>query len=124
MTLIEDSNKAVETMLKMKDIMLEQSQQLSHTEDQFSEIYENIEVTKQGVTSIYDTVKNMDEERLMVVELVRKLSEIAADNAAGTQEILASTEMLDGMVKDVSEASEQLVSVSDNIEKSVSGFTV
>ncbi len=123
-TLIEDSNKAVETMLKMKDIMLEQSQQLSHTEDQFSEIYENIEVTKQGVTSIYDTVKNMDEERLMVVELVRKLSEIASDNAAGTQEILASTEMLDGMVKDVSEASEQLVSVSDNIEKSVSGFTV
>ena len=123
-TLIEDSNKAVETMLKMKDIMLEQSKQLSHTEDQFSEIYENIEVTKQGVTSIYDTVKNMDEERLMVVELVRKLSEIAADNAAGTQEILASTEMLEGMVKDVSEASEQLVSVSDNIEKSVSGFTV
>ncbi len=60
----------------------------------------------------------------MVVELVRKLSEIAADNAAGTQEILASTEMLEGMVKDVSEASEQLVSVSDNIEKSVSGFTV
>ncbi len=111
-------------MLKMKDIMLEQSKQLSHTEDQFSEIYENIEVTKQGVTSIYDTVKNMDEERLMVVELVRKLSEIAADNAAGTQEILASTEMLEGMVKDVSEASEQLVSVSDNIEKSVSGFTV
>lgn len=122
--LIQDSNKAVETMVRMKDIMLEQSQQLSHTEDQFSEIYENIEVTKQSVTSIYDTVKNMDEERLMVVELVRKLSEIAADNAAGTQEILASSEMLGGMVKDVSEASGQLVSVSDEIEKSVSGFTV
>lgn len=123
-TLIEESNNSMETMLKMKDIMLEQSKQLSHTEDQFSEIYENIEVTKQGVTSIYDTVKNMDEERLMVVELVRKLSEIASDNAAGTQEILASTEMLDGMVKDVSDVSKQLVSVSDNIEKSVSGFTV
>ena len=123
-TLIEESNNSMETMLKMKDIMLEQSKQLSHTEDQFSEIYENIEGTKQGVTSIYDTVKNMDEERLMVVELVRKLSEIASDNAAGTQEILASTEMLDGMVKDVSDVSKQLVSVSDNIEKSVSGFTV
>lgn len=123
-SLIEDSNKSVETMLKLKDIMLEQSKQLSHTEDQFSEVYENIEITKQSVNSIYDTVKNMDQERLMVVELVRKLSEIAADNAAGTQEILASTEMLDGMVKDVSEASEELVTVSDNIEKSVSGFTV
>ena len=104
--------------------MLEQSQQLSHTEDQFTDIYENIEVAKQSVTSIYDTVRNMDQERLTVVELVQKLSEIAADNAAGTQEILASSEMLDGMVKDVSEASGQLVSVSDDIEKSVSGFTV
>lgn len=122
--LIKDSNEAVETMLRMKDIMLEQSSQLTHTEDQFSEIYENIEVTKQSVTAIYDTVKNMDEERLMVVELVRKLSEIAADNAAGTEQILASSEMLDGMVKDVSEASGQLVSVSDEIEKSVGGFTV
>ncbi len=122
--LINDSNKAVETMVRMKDIMLEQSQQLSHTEDQFTDIYENIEVAKQSVTSIYDTVRNMDQERLTVVELVQKLSEIAADNAAGTQEILASSEMLDGMVKDVSEASGQLVSVSDDIEKSVSGFTV
>ena len=122
--LIKDSNEAVETMLRMKDIMLEQSSQLTHTEDQFSEIYENIEVTKQSVTAIHDTVKNMDEERLMVVELVRKLSEIAADNAAGTEQILASSEMLDGMVKDVSEASGQLVSVSDEIEKSVGGFTV
>lgn len=123
-TLIEDSNNAVETMHRMKDIMLEQNSQLSHTEEQFSEIYENIEVTKRGITTIYDTVKNMNKERLVVVDVVRKLSEIAADNAAGTEQILASTEMLESTVKDVSDASEQLVTVSSNIEQSVSDFTV
>lgn len=123
-TLLEDSNNAVETMHKMKDIMLEQSKQLSYTEEQFKEIHQNIEVTKQGVTNIFDTVKNMDEERLRVVDVVQKLSEIAADNAAGTEEIMASTEMLDTMVKNVSEVSEELVGVSHNIEDSVSGFTV
>lgn len=122
--LIEDSNNAVETMHKMKDIMLEQSKQLTYTEEQFSEIYSNIEVTKQGITTIYDSVRNMNKERLVVVDVVQKLSEIASDNAAGTEEILASTEMLETTVRDVSDASEQLVTVSSNIGESVSGFTV
>ncbi len=123
-TLLADSNNAVETMHKMKDIMLEQSKQLSYTEEQFKEIHQNIEVTKQGVANIFDTVKNMDKERLMVVDVVQKLSEIASDNAAGTEQIMASTEMLDTMVKNVSDVSEELVGVSQNIEQSVSGFTV
>ncbi len=122
--LIEDSNNAVETMHKMKDIMLEQSKQLTYTEEQFSEIYSNIVVTKQGITTIYDSVRNMNKERLVVVDVVQKLSEIASDNAAGTEEILASTEMLETTVRDVSDASEQLVTVSSNIGESVSGFTV
>ena len=102
-SLIEESNNAVETMHKMKEIMLEQSRLLSYTEDQFAEIYENIEVTKRGVTTIYDTVRSMDEERLSVVNVVKKLSEIASDNASGTKEILSSTEMLNNMIKDVTE---------------------
>ena len=122
--LIEDSNNAVETMHKMKDIMLEQSKQLTYTEEQFSEIYSNIEVTKQGITTIYDSVRNMNKERLVVVDVVQKLSEIASDNAAGTEQILASTEMLETTVRDVSDASEQLVTVSSNIGESVSVFTV
>ena len=122
--LIEDSNNAVETMHKMKDIMLEQSKQLTYTEEQFSEIYSNIEVTKQGITTIYDSVRNMNKERLVVVDVVQKLSEIASDNAAGTEQILASTEMLETTVRDVSDASGQLVTVSSNIGESVSGFTV
>ena len=124
LNLIEDSNNAVETMHKMKDIMLEQSKQLTYTEEQFSEIYSNIEVTKQGITTIYDSVRNMNKERLVVVDVVQKLSEIASDNAAGTEQILASTEMLETTVRDVSDASEQLVTVSSNIGESVSGFTV
>ena len=104
--------------------MLEQSKQLTYTEEQFSEIYSNIEVTKQGITTIYDSVRNMNKERLVVVDVVQKLSEIASDNAAGTEQILASTEMLETTVRDVSDASEQLVTVSSNIGESVSGFTV
>ena len=123
-TLIADSGKAVASMEEMKKIMLEQSHQLFNTEEQFKEMYQDIEVTKQSVSAIYDTVKKMDEERMMVVEVVQSLSSIAQANADSTKETLASTELVNDMVKDISAVSTQLISVSDAIEKSVGDFTV
>lgn len=123
-TLIEDSGKAVNSMHEMKNIMLEQSKQLSNTEEQFQEMYQDIEVTKQSVNSIYNTVKSMDQERMTVVEVVQNLSAIAQANAASTQETLASTELVNDMVKDISDVSNQLVNVSGAIEKGVGRFTV
>ena len=123
-TLIEDSGRAVESMHEMKTIMLEQSKQLVQTEKKFQEMYQDIEVTKQSVSTIYDTVRNMDKERMMVVEVVQNLTQIAQTNAASTQETLASTELVNGMVQDISDVSNRLITVSDAIEKSVGGFAV
>ena len=123
-TLIEDSGKAVESMHEMKNIMLEQSKQLSSTEEQFQEMYQDIEVTKQSVNAIYDTVKNMDQERLTVVEVVQNLSAIAEANAASTEETLASTELVNDMVKDIFDVSNKLIAVTNAIEESVGDFTV
>lgn len=123
-TLIADSGKAVESMHEVKNIMLEQSKQLSNTESQFQEMYQDIETTKKSVTAIYDTVKCMDQERMTVVEVVQNLSGIAEANAASTQQTLASTELVNDMVQDISDVSNQLVSVSDAIETGVSEFTV
>ena len=123
-TLIEDSGRAVESMHEMKTIMLEQSKQLVQTEKKFQEMYQDIEVTKQSVSTIYDTVRNMDKERMMVVEVVQNLTQIAQTNAASTQETLASTELVNGMVQDISDVSNRLITVSDASEKSVGGFAV
>lgn len=122
--LMRESDKTVSFMHETKSVILEQSRQLSCTEEQFSAIYKDIEVIKQAVTAIYDTVKKVDEERLTVVESVRNLSAIAEGNAAGTEETLASTELVKEMVKDISAVSDQLMDVSDDIEKSVGGFTI
>lgn len=122
--LMRESDKTVSFMHETKSVILEQSKQLSYTEQQFSEIYKDIEVIKQAVTAIYDTVKKVDEERLIVVESVRNLSAIAEGNAAGTEETLASTELVKEMVRDISAVSDQLMDVSDDIEKSVGGFTI
>lgn len=122
--LMQESNKTVKFMHDTKNVILEQSSQLAHTEEQFSAIYQDIETIKQAVAAIYHTVKDVDEERLSVINSVRNLSDIAEGNAAGTEETLASTELVKEMVKDISDVSDQLVDVSNDIEKSVSGFTI
>lgn len=122
--LMQESNRTVKFMHDTKNVILEQSKQLSYTEEQFSTIYQDIEVIKQAVTAIYDTVRNVDEERLSVVEAVRNLSDIAEGNAAGTEQTLASTELVKEMVKDISEVSDELIDVMNDIEKSVGGFTI
>ena len=122
--LMRESEKTVTFMHETKDVILEQSRQLSCTEEQFSAIYGDIETIKQAVTAIYDTVRKVDEERLTVVDAVRNLSAIAEGNAAGTEQTLASTELVKEMVHDISNVSDQLSDVSNEIEKSVSGFII
>lgn len=122
--LFEESGKAVESMQETKNVILEQSRQLTQTEKQFTEIYENIEITKKSVTVIHGTVKNMDEERLMVERIVQKLLEIAQGNASNSEETLASAELVQNMVRDIADMSDKLSVVSSDIEKSVSSFTV
>ncbi len=122
--LMRESEKTVTFMHETKDVILEQSRQLSCTEEQFSAIYSDIETIKQAVTAIYETVRNVDEERLTVVDAIRNLSSIAEGNAAGTEQTLASTELVKEMVHDISNVSDQLADVSNEIEKSVSGFII
>lgn len=122
--LFEESGKAVESMKETKNVISEQSKQLTQTEQQFTEIYENIDITKKSVTTIHSTVKTMDEERLMVERIVEKLLEIAQGNASNSKETLASAELVQNMVSDISDMSDKLSVVSSDIEKSVSSFTV
>lgn len=122
--LIREFDKTVSYMNETKDVIFKQNRQFASTEEQFAAIYDDIEVIKQAVTSIYGTVKAVDEERLVVVETVNNLSTIAEGNAAGTEETLASTELVKEMVKDITDVSKQLMDVSSDIEKSVSGFII
>lgn len=123
-TLLGESDKTVASMRETKNIILEQSRQLSHTEDMFMKIYQEFEILNRNVTVIYNFVKEMDQERMSVVEIVQSLSLIAESNAAGTEETLASMDMVREMIKETLDASQNLIETYNEMEKSVSGFSV
>ncbi len=121
-SLLEESSAAVQVMDEVKDIMEMQSERLSDTKECFGEVGRNVEVTQKEIKSIDDAISHMDDERIGVVDVVRSLTEIAEQNAAGTQESLASTEMVNGMIKNMAEAAKELAELADEIDKDISIF--
>lgn len=122
--LLEESSRAVQVMDEVKNIMKEQSEHLAATKDCFGEVGHNVEVTQKEISNIDYTISNMDEERINVVDVVQSLTAIAEENAAGTEESLASTEMVNRMIRDVAVAARELAELADEIEKDVSIFRV
>lgn len=122
--LLEESSRAVQVMDEVKDIMKAQSEHLSGTKDRFGEVGHSVEVTQKEIMDIDSMISNMDEERTSVVDIVQSLTAIAEENAAGTQESLASTEMVNGMIKEVADAAKELAQLANAIEADIDIFKV
>ena len=122
--LLEESSCAVQIMDEVKDIMKKQSEHLADTKDCFGEVSHNVEVTQSEISNIANTISNMDEERVSVIDVVQSLTAIAEENAASTEESLASTEMVNGMIKGVAEVAKSLEELANEIETDVSIFQV
>lgn len=122
--LLEESSAAVEVMEDVREIMETQSEHLSVTEACFGEVNHNIALTHEEITALTETIESTDTEREEVVNVVQNLSAIAEENAAGTEESLASIEMVNAMIADVAVAAEQLTHLSDVVDQNIHMFTV
>lgn len=122
--LLEESSAAVEVMEDVREIMETQSEHLSVTEACFGEVNHNIALTHEEISALTETIESTDTEREEVVNVVQNLSAIAEENAAGTEESLASIEMVNAMIADVAVAAEQLTHLSDVVDQNIHMFTV
>ncbi len=122
--LLEESSRAVQVMDEVKNIMKMQSEHLSGTKDRFGEVSHSVEVTQREIMDIDSMISHMDKERIGVVDIVQGLTAIAEENAAGTQESLASTEMVNGMIKDVADVAIELAELANAIEADIDIFKV
>ncbi len=122
--LMEDSEKAVQTMDEVKKVMAEQNENLGKTSGKFAEMHGGVEKTMEGIRSIAGKMEKVDATRTDVVDIVQNLTAIAQENAAGTQEVSASvTEMGEHMSRIV-ENSEELRNIADGMQSEVEVFVL
>ncbi len=122
--LIAESTKAVETMDEVKQIMDEKSKHLQTTEQQFEELNGGIEKSIEGVDRIVREIKAIDTDRVNVVDVVQNLTAIAEENAAGTEETLASTGLVTNMMEQMEQIANRLNAISADIEQRISDFKI
>ena len=121
-SLIADSDKSVENMIMVKDIMDKQSANMVKTDKCFQEVMKGIESSIEAIERINEKTENMDESRVSVVDTVQNLTAIAEENAASTQETSASITEITNAVSDISMRAEQLKEIADKMDESMAVF--
>ncbi len=122
--LIIDSEKAVETMYEVKEIMRSQSEHVEQTDMAFSHIIDGVNQSIDGINRISEKTDQLDSARVNVVDVVQELTAIAEENAAGSQQTSASVTEVSAIVTDISDKSTSLKQIAAELEKSIDIFKV
>lgn len=121
-TLLEDSQKAVQTMEEVKEIITRQSENVSKTGEVFSQVQGGISDSIQGVDEIADRTNQLNATRSNVVDVVQSLTAIAEQNAASTQETSAAVNEVANIMQEFSDHAAKLQEIAHTLEANVDIF--
>lgn len=122
LSLIEDSDKAVETMNEVKEIMEQQSENVSNTSTQVTNLLQDVEESLVGIGEVAEKTSKINDARTSVVDTVQNLSAIAEENAAGSQETSASVTEISNIVVEIADNATELKEISNRLEENMSMF--
>ncbi len=122
LSLIEDSDKSVETMNEVKEIMEKQSENVTNTNKQVMDLLQNVEESLAGIEEVVEKTNKINDARSSVVDTVQNLSAIAQENAASSQQTSASVTEISGIVVEIANNAVDLKDISNRLDDSMSMF--
>lgn len=120
--LLRDSKEAVETMQYVQEIVQTQDKDMKETDAKLEEMLKGIEDSFAMVDKVTKQTAQMDEARINVIDVVQSLTAISQENAASTQETLASMTLVNDVVQTISEQSAELKVIADEINEKLDVF--
>ncbi len=121
--LLYDAESSVKTMDSLNESFKSQGEQIIATQNDMEEMAENVIVVSENSVSIKAMVKNLEDAKAELVEIVESLSAISEENAASTQETNASMEELDNTFSAVNESASRLKEISNDLSETISYFS-
>lgn len=122
--LLEDSEKTVEIMGDVTNIVAEQQEKLDATKSKFEEVSSEINVSLEGIRQILNKTESLDDAREKIVDVITNLSAISEENAASAEETTASTEELNASVAELANSAEKLKEMAISLEDEVKIFKI
>lgn len=102
----------------------DQNEKLIETKNNFVTLENGIDDTSSQINMINDMVGELDKEREKINEVVLNLSAVSQENAASTEEIMASIEELNSIVTIVDNKAGGLTELSNELADKVSVFII
>lgn len=122
--LIADSDKTVETMNRVTETIFAQTEHMQQTETMTKEVMEKIKRSMESLSVIENSIAYLDHSRNEIIKTVSELSDIAKHNAATTQEVCATVNIVTEGFGQVEGSTKGLKSIADGLEESVEHFNV
>ena len=120
--LLEDSQKAVETMESVREIMVQQNENVTKTGSTFSQVQGGILTSVTNVDSIASRTDQLNSARVNIVDVVQNLTSIAEQNAANTQETSAAVMEVSNVMHEISNHASKLQEIAYSLEENMNAF--
>lgn len=121
-SLLADSAEAVETMQYVQDIVQMQDKDMKETHVKLEEVLKGIADSFAMVNKVTEQTEQMDEARANVIDIVQSLSAISQENAASSEETLASITVVNDVMQELSKQSAELKVIADEINSKLEVF--
>ena len=117
-----DSQKAVQAMQQMQEIIASQSESMQETQQVVAEVIEEIASSMKSIAQIKESSGRLEGARNEVLQAVEHLSEISAENLDSTKSTYEQTEIVADTFKQVYNSADELKTIADKLVKSIEYF--
>ena len=122
--LMADSEKSVDTMKDVQQVIGRQDEYVANTEESFHEVNDGIQKSIDGIRTIAEKTEQLDQARVKVVDVVQNLTAIAEENAAGTEETSASAAEVGNTMTQMADQAKHLSDIANKMEENVNVFVL
>lgn len=117
-----NTNNAVQTIKRVTAIANEQSVSVKNSKEKYELVAETMKDSIDAIEQLSISGNEMDQMRLVILEVLQNLSAIAEENAAASQEASASTELQTASVEEIARASDVLSELAQKLQSLVTKF--
>lgn len=121
-TLIENSGGTVEAMQHMQEVIKKQNQHIVSTEESVHEVMKEINTSIDNIRSIENKTRELEHARKEIVDVIERLSDIAQNNVASTQQTNSEINEVSEHFEDVEQSAANLRETATALEENIRNF--
>jgi len=116
------TERAVDTVNVMSQVITEQTESVNETKIKFEGISEAIERTDTVIDKLNESGKIMSDKKSQLISNIQNLAAVTEEYAASTEEVNASVEEQTVTINTIAEASDSLSQIANELNESISKF--